>query len=86
MESMKKGGILYVFPLFHTAPVEQKIRHPPADDLFRVSLGKPVLIGGSDPPKTVFVILLKEPVAEFRSSGGRNAHHCFRFGLHGGLP
>ena len=37
MESMKKGGILYVFPLFHTAPAEQKIRHPPADDLFRGS-------------------------------------------------
>ena len=39
MESMKKGGILYVFPLFHTAPAEQKIRHPPADDLLRGSLG-----------------------------------------------
>ena len=39
MEGLKSGGILYVFPAFQTAPAEQKIRHPPAGDLFRGSLG-----------------------------------------------
>ena len=38
MEGLKSGGILYVFPAFQTAPAEQKIRHPPAGDLFRGSL------------------------------------------------
>jgi len=37
-ESVKNEGILYVFPIFNTARMEQKIRHPAAGDLFRVSL------------------------------------------------
>ena len=35
---MESEGILCVFPTFHTAAWEQKIRCPAADDLFRVSL------------------------------------------------
>ncbi len=37
-ESMENEGILDVFPVFHTAPMGQKIRCPDADELFRVSL------------------------------------------------
>ena len=33
-----KQGILYVFPVFHSAWLAKKIRCPAADDLFRVSL------------------------------------------------
>ena len=40
---MENGGILYVFPVFHSAWMAKKIRYPAADDLFRVSLA---LIGG----------------------------------------
>ena len=40
---MENGGILYVFPVFHSAWMAKKIRCPAADDLFRVSLA---LIGG----------------------------------------
>ncbi len=36
-ESMENEGILDVFPVFHTAPVGQKIRCPAAVELFRVS-------------------------------------------------
>ncbi len=36
-ESMENMGILDVFPVFHTAPVGQKIRCNAADELFRVS-------------------------------------------------
>ena len=40
---MENGGILYVFPVFHSAWMAKKIRYPAADDLFRVSLA---LFGG----------------------------------------
>ncbi len=33
-ESMENVGILYVFPVFHTAPVGQKIRCPAEAELF----------------------------------------------------
>jgi len=36
--SMENEGILYVFPVFHTAPVGQKIRCPAEVELFRGSL------------------------------------------------
>ena len=39
----ENGGILHVFPVFHSAWMAKKIRYPAADDLFRVSLA---LIGG----------------------------------------
>ena len=42
---MENEGILYVFPVFHTADWEQKIRCPAADDLFRVSLGMAAVVG-----------------------------------------
>ena len=32
-------GILYVFPVFHSAWLAKKISFPAADDLFRDSLG-----------------------------------------------
>ncbi len=32
-ESVKNEETLYVFPIFNTAQMEQKIRHPAADDL-----------------------------------------------------
>ena len=35
---MENGGILYVFPVFHSAWMAKKIRYPAADDLFRVSI------------------------------------------------
>ena len=35
---MENRGILYVFPVFHSAWLAKKIRCPAADDLFRVSL------------------------------------------------
>ena len=35
---MENGGILYVFPVFHSAWMAKKISFPAADDLFRVSL------------------------------------------------
>ena len=37
-ESLKSGGILYVFPAFQTVGLEQKIRRSAADELFRGSL------------------------------------------------
>ncbi len=37
---MENGGILYVFPVFHSAWMAKKIRYPAADDLFRVSQTK----------------------------------------------
>ena len=37
---MENGGILYVFPVFHSAWMAKKIRYPAADDLFRVSQAK----------------------------------------------
>ena len=36
-ESSKNEGILYVFPVFRTERIRQKIRRSAADDLFRVS-------------------------------------------------
>ena len=38
-EGSENGGILYVFPIFKTARMGQKIRRPAADDLFRASQG-----------------------------------------------
>src|SRR5699024_9413475 len=35
---MENSGILYVFPVFHSAWMAKKISFPVADDLFRVSL------------------------------------------------
>ena len=35
---MENSGILYVFPVFHSAWMAKKISSPAADDLFRVSL------------------------------------------------
>src|SRR5699024_5572503 len=35
---MENRGILYVFPVFHSAWMAKKISFPAADDLFRVSL------------------------------------------------
>src|SRR5699024_3857621 len=37
---MENSGILYVFPVFHSAWLAKKIRCPAADDLFRVSLAQ----------------------------------------------
>ncbi len=39
-ESMENVGILHVFPVFHTAPVGQKIRCSAEAELFRGSLGQ----------------------------------------------
>ena len=38
MADIKNSGILYVFPVFHSAWMAKKISFPAADDLFRVSL------------------------------------------------
>ena len=38
IQSSENGGILYVFPIFHTAGWGQKIRCSAKDDLFRGSL------------------------------------------------
>ena len=40
-EGSENGGILYVFPVFRTARMGQKIRCPAEDDLFRGSLAGP---------------------------------------------
>ena len=37
-ERMENAGILCVFPIFHTARLGQKIRHPAVAELFRGSL------------------------------------------------
>ena len=37
---MENSGILYVFPVFHSAWMGKKISFPAADDLFRGSLAK----------------------------------------------
>ena len=44
-ESVENAGILDVFPIFHTARLEQKIPRKPKPPLCGVALGEPVKTG-----------------------------------------
>ena len=49
---MENRGILYVFPVFHSAWLAKKISFPAADDLFRDSLAS-IKINGKEDPKFI---------------------------------